>query len=310
MRPFRFAVNVWGADSRAAWQDKARKLEDLGYAMLSVPDHVGRLLSPMAALLSAAEATRTLRVGTNVLNTDLYHPVLLAREAATVDLLTDGRLQLGLGAGYMASEYAETGLPYSPGTARVQRLAEAVAILKRLFGGGRVTFQGQYFHVAEHELQPRPVQRPHPPILIGGDGRRLLELAATEADVIGLCGLRFRSGGPAADVSGFRAAAVDERLAWLRAAAGDRFGQLELSALVQRVGVVEDRRRAAEAFAAEVAGLDPEDALHSPYLLFGTVDQLVEQLQQQRERWGISSYTVFEPAVDAFAPVVARLAGT
>jgi alkanesulfonate monooxygenase SsuD/methylene tetrahydromethanopterin reductase-like flavin-dependent oxidoreductase (luciferase family) len=152
-----------------------------------------------------------------------------------VDLLSDGRLELGIGAGYMESEYRAAGLPYEVGSVRVRRLAESVSILKRLFAGERVTFDGQFFHLADHELRPVPAQRPHPPLLLGGDGRRILELAACEADIVGLNGLRFRSGGPPADVSGFRPNAVDERVAWLRAAAPDRFNELELSALVQRV---------------------------------------------------------------------------
>jgi probable F420-dependent oxidoreductase len=214
----------------------------------------------------------------------------------------------------MASEYREAGLPYDSGATRVRRLAEAVTILKGLLAGRRVTFVGQHYRVTEHEMHPLSVQRPHPPLLIGGDGRRVLELAAKEADIIGLGGLRFRSGAPPPDVSGFKAQAVDERVQWLRAAAGDRFDQLELSALVQRVVVTEDRRQAAEEYtaqpAAQLAGLSPEDVLQSPYMFIGTVDQIAEQLQMHRERWGISYYITFEPAIDSLSPVVARLAGT
>src|SRR6266566_403785 len=151
MKPFRFGVNLAHARSRAEWQETARKVEALGYDTLTVPDHLTDLVSPMPALVSAAEATTRLRVGTNVLNNDLRHPVLVAREAAAVDLLTDGRLQLGLGAGSIKSEYDQAGLRFEPGGTRVERLAEAVRILKGLFTGQPITFVGQHYHVTRHQ---------------------------------------------------------------------------------------------------------------------------------------------------------------
>src|SRR5688572_30876088 len=150
MKPFRFGVNVWGAGSRAEWVSTARRVEELGYSTLTVPDHLGTFFSPMPALIAAAHATTRLRVGTNVLNNDLRHPVLVAREAATVDLLTDGRLQLGLGAGHMKAEYDEAGLHYDAGAERVERLAEAVTIIKRLLGGERVSVAGRHYRVSAH----------------------------------------------------------------------------------------------------------------------------------------------------------------
>lgn len=309
MKPFRFGVNVGCASSRAEWAEKARKLEDLGYSTLTVPDHLADLLAPMPAVVSAAEATKRLRVGTNVLNNDFRHPVLVAREAATVDLLTDGRLQLGLGAGHMQSEYDQAGLGFDSGGTRVERLAEAVALVKGLLKGERVTFAGRHYRVTGHKIHPLPVQRPHPPILIGGNGRRLLTLAAREADIVGLSGITFRRGGAAPDLSGWRVAGVDERVQLVREAAGDRYDRLELNALVQRVVVTDDRRQAAEELASRWTQLSPAEILQSPYVLIGTVDQLVEDLQARRERWGISYYVIFEPYLDTFAPIVARLAG-
>lgn len=309
MKPFRFGVNVWSAGSRAEWRDKARRAEDLGYAVLTVPDHLAAIFTPMPALISAAEATRTLRVGTNVLNNDFRHPVLVAREAATVDLLTDGRLQLGLGAGHMKSEYDAAGLRFDPGGTRVDRLAEAVAIVKGLLGGQEVTFAGRHYRVNAHRIHPLPVQRPHPPILIGGNGRRLLTLAAREADIVGLSGITFRQGGAELDLSGWRTEGVDERVRLTREAAGDRHERLELNALVQRVIVTDDRRQAAEELARRWPQLSPTEILEAPYVLVGTVDQQVEDLRARRERWGISYYVVFEPYMEAFAPVVGRLAG-
>ena len=310
MTPFRFGVAVRGAASRAEWADKARKIEALGYSVLNVPDHLAEVVAPIPALVSAADATQRLRVGTTVLNNDLRHPVVLAREAATVDLLTDGRLQLGLGAGWMQSEYDQAGLRFDPGATRVERLAEAVTIIKGLLEGEQVTFAGQHYRVTGHTIHPLPVQRPHPPILIGGNARRLLTLAAREADIVGLTGITFRRGGAEPDVAAFRAAAVDERLAIVREAAGDRFDRLELNALVQRVVVTDDRRQAAADLSARWRELSPEDILESPYVLAGTVDQMVDDLQTRRRRWGISYYVIFEPGMDAFAPVVARLTGT
>jgi probable F420-dependent oxidoreductase len=274
-----------------------------------VPDHLAEIFAPVPALLSAAQATTTLRVGTYVLNNDLRHPVLVAREAATVDVLTDGRLQLGLGAGHMKSEYDQAGLGFDPGGTRVERLGEAVAIIKGLLKGEPVTFAGRHYRVTDHRIHPLAVQRPHPPILIGGNGPRLLTLAAKEADIVGLSGITFRRGGADRDLSGWTAAGVDERAQLVRKAAGDRYDQLEVNALVQRVIVTDDRRQAAEELTRRWPQLTPETLIHTPYVLIGTVEQIVEDLLSRRERWGISYYVTFEPYLDALAPVVARLAG-
>lgn len=311
MKPFRFGVNVWHAESRTEWVEKARKIEALGYATLTVPDHLTDLIAPMPALISAAEATTTLRVGSNVLNNDFRHPVLVAREAAAIDLLTDGRLQLGLGAGSIQAEYDQAGLSFDRGATRVERLAEAVTIIKGLLKGEKVTFAGRHYRVTGHAIAPLPVQRPHPPILIGGNGPRLLALAAREADIVGLSGITFRGGGAAApDLSGWRTSNIDERVRLVREAAGEeRYARLELNALVQRVVVTDDRREAAEELTKRWTQLTADEILQSPYVLVGTVDQMVEDLQMRRERWGISYYVIFEPYLEAFAPVVARLAG-
>jgi probable F420-dependent oxidoreductase len=311
MKPFRFGVSVRHGRSRAEWTDKARKVEALGYAVLTVPDHLTDLVAPMPALISAAEATKTLRIGTNVLNNDLRHPVLVAREAATADLLTDGRFELGVGAGSIKSEYDETGLSFDPGGTRVERLAESVTIIKRLLNGEPVTFAGRHYHVTNHRLAPPAAQKPRPPILIGGNGRRLLRLAAREADIVGFSGLTFREGGAAPpDLSGWRAAGVDERVRLVREAAGDaRYARLELNALVQQVVVTDDRRQVADDLSRRWTQLTADEILQTPYVLIGTVEQIVEDLLAYRGRWGISYYVVHEAYMDAFAPVVVRLAG-
>ena len=310
MKPFRFGVNLRGASSRAEWQDKARKVEDLGFSSLLVPDHLTDLIAPFPALVSAAEASKHIQVGTHVLNNDLRHPVLVAREAAAVDLLTDGRLQLGLGAGSIRSEYDEAGLRFDSGATRVERLAEAVTIIKRMLQGERVTFTGRHYRIDGQTIGPLLVQKPHPPIPIGGNGRRLLGLAAREADIVGLSGITFRDGGAQPpDLSGWRVAAVDERIRHVRAIAGERYARLELSALVQRVIVTEDPRRAAEELTSRWPQLNADEMLQSPYVLIGTVNQIVEALQARRERWDISYYVIQEPYLDTLAPIVSRLAG-
>lgn len=311
MKPFRFGVSVWHVASHAELADKAKKVEALGYDTLSFPDHLTDRIAPMPALVSAAAATKQLRVGTNVLNNDLRHPVLVAREAAAVDLLTDGRLQLGLGAGSIKSEYDEAGLPFEAGRIRVERLAEAVGLIKSLLKGEEVTFSGRHYRVAGHTIAPLPVQKPHPPILIGGNGPHLLALAAREADIVGFSGITFRSGGASPpDLSAWRASGVDERVRMVREAAGeDRYRRLELNALVQRVVVTDDRRAAAEELTSRWSRLSADEILQSPYVLIGTVEQMIEDLQARRQRWGISYYVIHEPYLDDFAPVVARLAG-
>jgi probable F420-dependent oxidoreductase len=194
MRPFRFGVAVWHVQSRADLAEKARRIEALGYATLTFPDHLTDRIAPIPALVTAAEATKQLRVGTNVLNNDLRHPVLVTREAAAVDLLTDGRFELGLGAGSIRSEYEQVGLDFDRGAVRVERLTEAVKIIKALLSGEQVTFTGQHYRVSGHTIAPLPVQKPHPPILIGGNGTRLLTLAARESDIVGLSGITFQGG--------------------------------------------------------------------------------------------------------------------
>lgn len=309
MRPFRFGVNLRTASSAAEWAEKARKVEALGYDVMLIPDHLAELLAPMPALTAAAAATTHLRLGTGVLNNDFRHPVLVAREAATVDVLSGGRLELGLGAGHMQSEYDQAGLQFDLGAARVQRLAESVVLIKRLLQGETVTLAGKHYRVTEHTIHPGPTQRPRPPIFIGGNAPRLLSVAAREADIVGFTGIMFRRGGTRIDVSDFRAAIVDERVQLVRETAGDRFAQLELNVLVQRVILTDNRGEAAAALTGPVGHLPPDEIFASPYVLIGTVDQMVADLEARRERWGISYVMTHEMFMDALAPVVARLTG-
>jgi probable F420-dependent oxidoreductase len=310
MKPFRFGINVRDAPSRGEWQDKARKAEELGYSVLLVPDHLAAMLATLPAVMSAADATKGLRVGTNVLNNDLRHPVLLAREAATMDLLTDGRFELGLGAGYVQSEYDQAGLRFDRGGTRVERLAESVQIIKGLLGGAEVNFAGRHYRVTGHTIHPRPVQRPHPPIIIGGNGLRLLALAAREADTVNFTGITFTRGGTTPDMSGWKVACFEERLRVVGEAAGERLGRLELSAQIQRVIVTDHRREAAEELQKTWTQLSVQEILDAPFVLIGTVDEMVEALHARRERWGLSYVVTFEPYLETLAPVVSKLTGT
>jgi len=309
MRPFRFGVSVRTPGAAADWIGLARTVEGLGYSTLTLPDHLTERPAPLPALAAAATATTRLRVGTLVLNNDFRHPVLVAREAATIDALSDGRFELGLGAGYARAEYDEAGLRYDRGAVRVERLEESVAVLKRLFTGEAVSFDGRHYRVAGHTLYPRPVQQPRPPILVGGNGPRLLSLAGREADIVGFSGITFVRGGAEPNVAAFRAAAVDERVRLVREAAGARFAELEMNVLVQRVVETADRRGAADELARRWTGLTADEILGSPFVLLGSIDEMLAQLAAQRRRWGFSYYTVFESALDTLAPVVERLTG-
>lgn len=307
-RPFRFSASLWSASSQLDWRQKVRKVEDLGFDMLVVADHLNdQMMSPLVALASAAETSTALRLGTLVLNNDLRHPAAVAREAATLDLLSEGRFELGLGAGHMQSEYAEVGLPFDPAPRRVARLAESVAIIRRLLAGETVGFEGEHYTIDGHRLFPRPRQDPLP-LLIGGNGRGVLELAAREASTVGFTGF-FPGSGEQSTLTHFTSQGIEDRLAIVRAAAGERFPSLELHALVQAVISTPDTRAAAQKVLARTPGHSVEDVLSSPFLLFGSTDTMVDALLERRERFGLSHFTVFEPAIDSLAPVIARLRG-
>lgn len=310
-RPFRFGVSVHGSKSRAEWIDVARRTEELGYSTLLIPDHLGDQLSPIPALVAAADATNTLRVGSLVFDNDFRHPVMLAKEAATLDVLSSGRLELGLGAGWMKPEYERAGIPFERAGVRIERMEEAIRIVKGLFADGPVDFAGHYYTVTGFEGFPKPVQRPHPPLHIGGGGQRLLSIAAREADIVGFIP-RARDDGQGQDLTDATPEALEQKIAWVREAAGERFADLELGILVAQVLTTEDREQAAQFIASTLAAgfnVSTDVILQAPYLLLGTVDQICEDLLVRRERYGISYISVFEPSLEALAPVVARLAG-
>lgn len=307
-RPFRFSVQEHVAHSGAQWRERARAIEAMGYSTLYVPDHFGDQMGPIAGLMAAADATTTLRIGGLVFDNDYRHPVVLAKESATLDLLSDGRLDFGIGAGWMKTDYDQSGIAYdSPGT-RIERMAEALEIFKAFFAGSVVSFSGKYYTVEGLEPAPAPVQKPHPPIVIGGGGRKMLQLAAREADTINVnFDLRTGRADRATAKSGM-AEMTDEKLGWIREAAGDRFDEIELGSWTLFANVTDDRDSVATMLAPSM-GMQPADVLAIPHVMIGTLDQIADDIVARRERYGISHVLVPGGSADEFAPIVERLTG-
>jgi probable F420-dependent oxidoreductase len=308
-RPFRFGVQVSKASSATEWRDKARKYEDLGFSVLTMPDHFDQELSPIAAVAAAAAHTTTLRVGWLVIDNDYRHPAVLAKEAATIDLLSDGRLEFGIGAGWMRADYDWLGLPYDPPAVRVDRFEEAIGIMKACLRGQSLTYHGEHYRITDYTGLPRPVQQPYPPFLIGGGGKRVLSIAGREADIVGI-NLNLRAGELTTDMA--RDASHEQttrKVEWVRDAAGDRFADIEIQVRYFLINVTNDRNGFAEAVARGF-GVSAEEILTSGTVLCGTVDEIIETLQRNREEWGVSYVAVGDDNVDAIAPVVAKLTGT
>ena len=291
--PFRFGVVSAGAPSREAWITLARRAEELGYASLLMPDRVGTPLAPFAALAAAAAATTTLRVGSHVFANDYRHPVMLAKEAATLDLLSNGRFELGLGAGVGQPDYLQMGLPFESAGTRVGRVEEALHIIKQFFTEEVVNFSGKYYTVTDLRGLPKPVQKPHPPIFIGSSGKRLLTIAAREADRVAPNVMPTRPGSGAAD------ATMADKIAWIRDAAGERFDQLELCQTIFSIAITDSQ-------SLNMAALPQWLSMQKQEM---TTEQAVAYLLEQRERYGFSYLQIFQGQMENFAPVVARLAG-
>jgi probable F420-dependent oxidoreductase len=285
----------------------ARHVEDLGYHTLVMPDHFGARLALAPALVLAAEATSKLRVGSLVYDNDFRHPPLLAQEVASIDLLTDGRFEFGLGAGWLKSEYDAAGLPFDEGGTRVERMAEALQVFKALLSATPVTYAGRFYRIRGLTGAAKPMQQPHPPVLIGGGGRRLLTLAAKEADIISIMPRSRRDGSGLEDADA-SPEVFTQKLAWIREAAGDRFSAIELNTLVQAVVITDNPRTAAAPLAKEY-GMEVDQVFETPLVLIGSVDQIAEALQQRRERFGLSYITVFEKDLENLGKVIKRLGG-
>ncbi|MGI5125967.1 TIGR03621 family F420-dependent LLM class oxidoreductase [Pseudonocardia sp. CA-107938] len=287
MRPFRFGVNL--LDPTVDWTATSRRVEELGYDVLLVPDHLG-FPAPFPALVAAAAATERVRLGTFVLNAAFYNATVLARDVAATDALTGGRFELGLGAGYVKTEFDAAGIPFGSGGTRLDHLATVTRRVQEL--------------LADPEHRPAPAQRPVP-LLLGGQGNRMLRLAATTADIVGFTGLSSDAEG---NLQVQPAAALDERVAFVRAAAGERFEQLELNLLVQVVDTSASPDQGPAALAEQYGtSIDPATLAEVPTFLFGPPEQLAEELTAARDRYGISYFTVLSPFMEQFAEVAKLL---
>ncbi len=306
MRPFRFGVSIAGFDHGHDWADVARRAEDLGYSTLLVPDHLANQLAPIAAMASAAAVTTTLRVGSFVAAVDFRHPVVLAMELATIDLLSGGRAELGIGAGWRPSEYAMAGIRFDPASIRIERLAEAITVIRRHWRGDPFSFHGTHYDIDGLEGRPLPATPGGPPIFVGGSGPKLLTLAGAMADIVGIAPRRVADGSvTSADVG---RQAIEDKLAIVAAAAQGREDPPELNLATLGVAVTDRARTALAGLAARVS-LDEDSAATSPHLLVGSIDHITETLLELRAATGLSYITVSAPALATFSPVVARLAG-
>lgn len=307
MRPFRFAVTATRARSGAEWTALARRAEELGYDVLLLTDHLGSQLAPFPALTAAAMATSRLRLGSFVFANDYRNPVMLAKEAATLDLLSAGRLELGIGAGWATSDYEQLGIPYDPPAVRVGRLIEAVGLIERLWTEDVVEHAGRYYRLRNARVLPRPVQRPRPPLMIGGGGPRILRFAARHAEIVALAPRVDGEGKPLlADLS---ERATARKVELVRGAAAARWDSLELNVIVFDAGV----SGSGGSILGEVATRLKATAaavVDSPFFLFGTLDRIRELLVRRREELGISYLALPQRAMEELAPLVNELRGT
>lgn len=314
-KPFRFGV-IGGGATPEAFADCARRAEDLGYSVLLSPDHLDlggshfAELAAIPALAYAASVTTKIRLGTSVINHDLHHPAVLAREIASLDRLSNGRIELGLGAGWAEYEYGWAGIKFDKPKIRVDRFEEYLQAVKAILESEVASYIGEYFQITEMPGVPRPVQQPRPPILVGGTGKRMLSIAVREADIIGI--------NLNAVIAG-TAERMDERIEWIREAAGSELERLEINNIVgtlvvedgdrRRVLAAELKRQKAAGLGFITAGLNEQQILESPIALVGSSDQIEEDIQIWRQRWGVSYVIVTFPMMEKFAPIVERLTG-
>ncbi len=306
-RRFRFGVEMMAPSPGMSWADSARRVESLGYSTLVVPDHFHEGLGPIAAMTSAAMATTTLRVAPMVLNTDLRHPAVLARELASIDILSAGRLEVGLGAGYNPADYRHSGIRMDPPGVRVDRLIEHVEVLKALWSDGPTTFEGQHYKIDALSGTPKPFTAGGPPLLIAGGGRRLLRFAAQRADIVGV-NFALPSLPDDASARDGLPASVDAKFERIRADAGDRFDDLEFNAWLAVCRVTDDATSLAARLSARF-GAPADEVLRSPFILVGSPAEMIDRLEERRQRWGYSYFVVQQDQLDDFAPVVASLTG-
>ncbi len=312
-RAFRFGVIDESSLSREEWIQKAQRVEQLGYSTLLIRDHFiqgdfNHQLAPVPALVAAADATKTLRVGSLVFANDYRHPVMLAKEAATLDVLSDGRFELGIGAGWLASEYEQTGIPFDSPGIRVERLQEALNVLKRVLAEEPFTFAGKHYTITNLDSQPKPVQKPHPPLLVGAGSKRMLSIAAREADIIGILPKALTNGTISEDPAERLAETIAQKVDWIRQAAGERFDEIELS-MVVTLEITRDQKQRAEQIIQQRGwnGITTNQVLQMPSMLIGSIDQIIQQLQSIREKYFFSYFVVSDKCMEAFAPIVKQL---
>jgi probable F420-dependent oxidoreductase len=288
----------------------ARRIESLGYSTMTMPDHFTGQLAPVPALQCAADATSTLRLGALVYDNDYRHPVVLAKELATMDILSDGRVEIGLGAGWMVTDYEQSGIPYDPPGVRVSRMIEGLHIIKLALGPDRFSFSGDHYTITDYDGSPKPVQT-LPPVLIGGGGPRVLRFAAREADIVGINGTLTSGAVDGSTFASMTADAVDEKVGVVRDAAteADRLDGIEMNIRAFLVDITDDVEAAIETL-SQFTGAPPQVIESSPFALVGPPEQLIDLLRARRERWGFSYVIVGQNDVETFAPVVAALSGT
>jgi probable F420-dependent oxidoreductase len=308
LHPFRFGVEMLEPFPGMSWADSARELETLGYSTLFAGDHFDEGHGPITTMATAAVATTRLRVATAVFCTDFRHPAVLARELASIDQLSEGRLEVGLGAGYQVNDYRTSGIPMDPAAVRVGRLIEYVAVLRGLFADGPFSFEGEHFQIDALDGTPYPFTSGGPPIFIAGGGPRMLRFAARHADIIGVNPSLPTSERRAESRRDGVAGSVDKKFDLIREAAGDRYDDLIFHGWVRETRVTDDGRGAAEEIGA-ASGLSGEEVRESPFVLVGSVEEIVARLHERRERWGYSYYTVLQSSAHEFAPVLEALHG-
>ncbi len=305
-RRFRFGVQVTKAANGPDWTAIARRVESTGFSTLFMPDHFGEQFAPISALTAAAMVTDTLNVGALVFDNDYRHPVILAKEAATMHVLTDGRTEFGIGAGWMRTDYDASGMTYDRPGVRIDRMLEALAAYKSFFAGDSLKQVGEHYSIDGVQAYPAPAIEP--PILIGGGGKRMLGIAAREANIVGVNPVMTAGEvGPEA-ISDMQEEAIDRKVEWIRQAAGDRFDDLELNLLIFGVSITDNPMGEAIQL-AELFNVSPEMLLASPHIWIGSAAQISEDLHRYRERWGFSYFCVQGDAMDATAAIVAEVAG-
>ena len=308
-RGFRFGVQASSAPSAREWTELARRVEANGYDVLTMPDHFTDQLAPVPALTAAASVTTTLRLGALVFDNDYKHPVVLAKELATMDLLSEGRTEIGVGAGWMISDYEQAGMAYDSPKVRIDRFVEGLAVIKGAMAEGPFSFSGEHYTITNYDGMPKPAQKPRPPILIGGGGKRVLTIAAREADIIGINGTMTAGVvGPDA-ISTMTAEAVEEKVSIVASAVGPRLADVEMNIRAFFVKVTDDRAGTVGAISTMLKV--PESMIEeSPFALVGSVQHITENLLARRERWGFSYVIVGAENIEEMAPVVAALRGT